>query len=326
MNPQFGFMSNMCSELLRGQNTLIGALCHKMDLDSSINMLSNYHRELDGYYIHMCQAHARVSLFSCRHLCITFPLQLEQAAPQSEAEEPIDAQLPPETPSLPPDEPRASQYGYQQQPGVTDHLSSEGGSGLLRPPPPMPMVMSQSPFPPRPVYQPGWYHNPSPMAFSFSPHFSSQFGMSGMSPFQSWPQFGSTGYSPQVVPPHNAQQNPFGFHPGAANEGIPHAGFQPETQFRDLLLNSPSGVTSASVQVQAPSTPPPSVPPSVKSSASLNNNNNNTTQLQTVPTMSTITGTNYAEGVPTERERGNKDRDEESISSMPLSAPDDTQV
>ncbi|XP_064404247.1 pericentriolar material 1 protein-like isoform X4 [Halichondria panicea] len=305
MNPQFGFMSNMCSELLRGQNQLIGALCHKMDLDSSINILSNYHRELDGYYRHMCQAHAR----------------LEQAAPQSEAEEPIDAQPPPETSSLPPDEPRPSQYGYQQQqPGVTDHLSS-GGSSLLRPPPPMPMVMSQSPYPPRPVYQPGWYHNPSPMAFSFSPHFSSQFGTNGMSPFQGWPHFGSTGYSPQVVPPHNVQQNPSTFHPGATNDGT-HAEF-PEINFRDLLLNSPSGITSASVQVQAPSTPPPSAPPSVKS---LNSNNNNTTQLR-VPTT-TVGSSNYAEGMPTnsEREGGNKDQDEESISSMPFSAPDDTEV
>ncbi len=60
--PQFAFMSNMCSELLRGQNTLIGALCQKMDLDGSMSQLLSYHRELDNYYRDMHHAHTTVNM------------------------------------------------------------------------------------------------------------------------------------------------------------------------------------------------------------------------------------------------------------------------
>ena len=74
--------------------------------------------------------------------------------------------------------------------------------------------------------------------------------------------------------------NPFYFTPGNPQGGFGAPEFQAERQMmRGSGLESPSGVTSTSVQVQAPSTPPPSTPPSVNmqpSSHSLNNNNNNT--------------------------------------------------
>ncbi len=70
-DPQFVFMSNMCSELLRGQNTLIGAVCQKMDLDANMSKLLSYHRELDAYYREMQQAHATVRHSLVLHMFVS---------------------------------------------------------------------------------------------------------------------------------------------------------------------------------------------------------------------------------------------------------------
>ena len=56
----------------------------------------------------------------------------------------------------------------------------------------------------------------------------------------------------------------------------------------DFVLNSPSGITAASVQVQPPSTAPPSVNMQ-QSYSSLNNNNNNTGATGYIPTSNTST-------------------------------------
>ncbi len=245
-------------------------------------------------------------------------LQLGQSQdhPQSEAEDPINTQPPPESATEQADNARYS----QPQPGIADPLSSGGSrysNNFLRPPP---SLWGPSPL----SYQPGWYSNPSP--FSFSPYM---FGGSGASPFSfnAW----STGYSPQAY-----SQNPF--NSGASNE---EAGFQSQAHTRDFTLNSPSGVTSLSVQVQAPSSPPMHSPhtqsPPTHSPPSLNVNNNNTAMNQ-APASSTVTQSSSAFGVsvssvvPTSKSlskmanssvgaRG-KEQDEESMSSLPVSVPD----
>jgi len=58
-DPQTNALSEMCSELLRGQNTLISTLCQRVNSDSDMNQLLNYHRELDMYYQNMI-SHAQV--------------------------------------------------------------------------------------------------------------------------------------------------------------------------------------------------------------------------------------------------------------------------
>ncbi len=250
-------------------------------------------------------------------------LQLEQsAAPQSEAEDPIDAHPPPESSTEPND---VSQYSYSQaQPGTSDPLSSGDSrysNNLRPPPPPLSRVWPQGPS--RPAYQPGWYANPSPLGPSFSPYLFG--GASGASPY-TW----STGYSPQVFP----RSAPFPFHSGAANEGL---GFQNQAAHsRDFRLNSPSGATSLSVQVQAPSSPPTHSPPSA------NNNNNNTAATGQTPALSTVTQSSLPLGVSvsslamrtsdnllskmpnsSEGAAGDNGQDEESMSSLPVSVPDD---
>lgn len=67
LQHQLALMSNMCTELLHGQNNLIHALCHRLDnteaqasVQEHMNQLYGYHRELQLYYEEICQAHAQV--------------------------------------------------------------------------------------------------------------------------------------------------------------------------------------------------------------------------------------------------------------------------
>lgn len=65
---QLAIMTNMCSELLQGQNCLISTLCHRLDnaearvaTQEHMNQLHDYHGQLQLYYENMCQAHAQVT-------------------------------------------------------------------------------------------------------------------------------------------------------------------------------------------------------------------------------------------------------------------------
>lgn len=67
LQHQLALMSNMCTELLHGQNSLIHALCHRLDtteaqasVQEHMNQLHGYHRELQLYYEEISQAHAQV--------------------------------------------------------------------------------------------------------------------------------------------------------------------------------------------------------------------------------------------------------------------------
>ena len=191
-----------------------------------------------------------------------------------------------------------------------------------------PYAALQSPYhPARPLYQPGWYSYPSPMRhqnpygpyhFPYSPRYPPHLGMSntasGSTPqapmlgspygYYQWPYYGPSAYTPRVNSSTSLQEeqaaafsHPYTFTPGDSREGLPprspqfpmHGhpmGLQPGVG--DFVLNSPSGITAASVQVQPPSTAPPSVNMQ-QSSSSLNNNNNNTNQPVTGAASNTST-------------------------------------
>ena len=74
VQQQLSLMSNMCTELLHGQNSLIHALCNRLDtteaqtsVQEHMNQLHGYHRELQLYYEEISQAHAQVR--ETYHLC-----------------------------------------------------------------------------------------------------------------------------------------------------------------------------------------------------------------------------------------------------------------
>lgn len=194
------------------------------------------------------------------------------------------------------------------------------------PPPPPPLFMAhpayagvQSPhYQSRPVCQPGWYSHPSPMSY---PHPYSPYHLPYSSPYpvhshrstaaasdgtlhgyyQPQSYYRPSTCSPQVnlsasqknQATSYSQGYPLTLTPSKFPEGLrppilPFSLHSMGTQCKagDSALNSPSGVTAASIQVEAPTTPPPSAPPSdhmQPSSSNINSNNSNADQFLPVP-------------------------------------------
>ena len=153
----------------------------------------------------------------------------------------------------------------QQPPTVENSLLSFGPqSGIVPPPPPpfFPLSFSLRPWSsparfPSPSYygsQPPFQSGPS---YSYTPSYNPFFA----SPGYRWPFTPSAGYTPQFSSRHAPHAYPGQHQPGvdemASREGA----------------YTPSGVTAASVQVQAPSSPPGSVSVNLQQNLSTTNVN-----------------------------------------------------
>ncbi len=69
LQNQLALTSNMCNQLLYGQNNLIRAVCERLDhpaevypqVQERMAMLQNYQLELEAYYHQLCDSYAQVN-------------------------------------------------------------------------------------------------------------------------------------------------------------------------------------------------------------------------------------------------------------------------
>lgn len=205
-------------------------------------------------------------------LTATGPHQQEEQPHQSFAEDQQQHYLYPYATAFgftPPHCPAAA-YGARQgqQPAPVDRSSFSFApqSGVTPPPPPP----SYGPFFPTPSSSQPW-PTPASFPYHFSPSYYGRppFHLGPRYPFTSpsyWPFFPSTGYRYPFA--RNTDYTPqFNFQPSGATLQTDPAQYPHEGA---CSLGSPSGITSASVYVQAPCSPPSATSVNLQQSSTAN--------------------------------------------------------